>query len=80
MYQNFEQLFMFYIPLFLFSSQSLRKKYGTVYSMKVGSFKLVVADDAASSKEVLVKRSADYAGRPPFYSFLMTTLGMCILV
>ncbi|XP_078383120.1 steroid 17-alpha-hydroxylase/17,20 lyase-like [Oculina patagonica] len=57
------------------STASLRKKYGTVYSMKVGSYKLVVADDAASVKEVLVKKSADYAGRPPFYSFLMGTLG-----
>jgi len=44
--------------------------------MKVGSFKLVVAEDADSVKEVLVKKSADYAGRPPFHSFVMTTLGM----
>ncbi|KAL9961779.1 hypothetical protein ACROYT_G030798 [Oculina patagonica] len=57
------------------STASLRKKYGTLYTLKVGSFKLVVADDAESVKEVLVKKSADYAGRPPFYSFLMTTLG-----
>ena len=54
----------------------MRKKYGTVYSMKLGSFKFVVAEDADSVKEVLVKKSADYAGRPPFYSFVMTTLGM----
>ena len=54
----------------------MRKKYGTVYSMKLGSFKFVVAEDADSVKEVLVKKSADYAGRPPFYSFLMSTLGM----
>ena len=59
-------------------SQSLRKKYGTVYSLKVGSYKLVFADDVASVKEVLVKKSADYAGRPPFHTFLMTTLGMWI--
>ena len=61
----------------LFSlSPSLREKYGKLYSMKVGSFKTVVAGDAASVKEVLVKKSADYAGRPPFHSFVMTTLGM----
>ena len=54
----------------------MRKKYGFLYSMKVGSYKLVVAEDADSVKEVLVKKSADYAGRPPFYSFVMTTLGM----
>ncbi|XP_078383121.1 steroid 17-alpha-hydroxylase/17,20 lyase-like [Oculina patagonica] len=57
------------------STASLRNKYGTVYSMKVGSFKIVFADDAASVKEVLIKKSADYAGRPPFHTFLMTTLG-----
>ena len=45
--------------------------------MKVGSFKLVVAEDADSVKEVLVKRSADYAGRPPFHSYLIASLGMC---
>ena len=55
----------------------MRKKYGTVYSMKVGSFKLVVAEDADSVKEVLVKKSADYAGRPPFHSFALASLGMC---
>ena len=60
----------FFVPL-----QSIRKKYGAVYSMKVGSFKLVFAEDADSVKEVLVKRSADYAGRPPFHSFQLYTLG-----
>ena len=49
-----------------------------MYSLKVGSYKLVFADEVASVKEVLIKKSADYAGRPPFYSLLMTTLGMCI--
>ena len=58
------------------SSQSLRKKYGAVYSLKVGSFKLVVAEDADSVQEVLVKKSADYAGRPPFHSFALASLGM----
>ncbi|XP_020622991.1 steroid 17-alpha-hydroxylase/17,20 lyase-like [Orbicella faveolata] len=57
------------------ATTSMRKKYGAVYSMKVGSFKLVVAEDADSVKEVLVKKSADYAGRPPFHSLVMTTLG-----
>jgi len=56
----------------------MRKKYGAVYSMKVGSFKLVVAEDVDSVKEVLVKKSADYAGRPPFHSLVMTTLGMSV--
>ena len=43
--------------------------------MKVGSFKLVVAEDPASVKEVLVKKSADYAGRPPFHSYMIDSLG-----
>ena len=43
--------------------------------MKVGSYKCVFAEDVDSVKEVLVKKSADYAGRPPFYSLLSTTLG-----
>ena len=54
---------------------SLRKKYGYVYSMKVGSFKLFMAEDADSVKEVLVTKSADYAGRPPFHSFQLASLG-----
>lgn len=64
---------------FAFSSllQSLRKKYGKLYSLKIGSFKTIFAEDAASVKEVLVNKSVDYAGRPPFHSFQMTTLGMC---
>lgn len=55
---------------------SLRKKYGSLYSMKLGSYKIVVAEDPDSVKEVLVKKSADYAGRPPFYSFVSTTIGL----
>ena len=43
--------------------------------MKVGSFKLAVAEDADSVKEVLVNKSADYAGRPPFHSFQLSSLG-----
>ena len=46
---------------------------------KVGSFKLVVAEDADSVKEVLVKKSADYAGRTPFYSFQLVSLGTVCL-
>ena len=44
--------------------------------MKVGSFKLVVVEDADSVKEVLVNKSADYAGRPPFHSFQLSSLGI----
>ncbi|PFX25240.1 Steroid 17-alpha-hydroxylase/17,20 lyase [Stylophora pistillata] len=51
----------------------LRKKYGKVFSVKIGSFKVVIAGDTASVKELLVRKSADYAGRPPLYSFLRST-------
>lgn len=47
--------------------------------MKLGSYKFVIAEDTESVKEVLVKKSADYAGRPPFYSFLVSTMGMCFV-
>ena len=50
-----------------------------MYSMKVGSFKLVVTEDADSVKEVLVKKSADYAGRPPFHSFQLASLSTVCL-
>ena len=51
------------------------KQYGKVFSLRLGSFKVVVAASADSVKEMLVKRSADYAGRPPFHSSISGTLG-----
>ena len=53
----------------------MRKKYGSLYSLKLGDYKFVIAEDVASVKEVLVKKSADYAGRPPFHSFMRETMG-----
>ena len=44
--------------------------------MKIGSFKVVIAGDTASVKELLVRKSADYAGRPPLHSFMRSTFGM----
>ena len=44
--------------------------------MKIGSFKVVIAGDTASVKELLVQKSADYAGRPPLHSFMRSTFGM----
>ncbi|XP_022791291.1 steroid 17-alpha-hydroxylase/17,20 lyase-like isoform X2 [Stylophora pistillata] len=58
---------------FMEITASLRKKYGKVFSVKIGSFKVVIAGDTASVKELLVRKSADYAGRPPLYSFLRST-------
>ena len=51
------------------------KQYGRVFSLKLGSFKVVVAASADSVNEMLVKRSADYAGRPPLHSVSIATLG-----
>ena len=51
------------------------KQYGKVFSLRLGSYKAVVAASPESVKELLVTRSGDYAGRPPFHSFLATTLG-----
>ena len=51
------------------------KKYGKVFSLRLGAFKVVVAASGDSVKEMLVKRSADYAGRPPFHTFELMTLG-----
>ena len=51
------------------------KRYGKVFSVRMGSFKVVVAVSADSVKEVLVKRSGDYAGRPPFHMFDIITMG-----
>ena len=56
-------------------STSLMKQYGKVFSLRLGSFKVVVAASADSVKEMLVKRSADYAGRPPFHSIMVASLG-----
>ncbi|EDO43314.1 predicted protein [Nematostella vectensis] len=56
-------------------TKSLYKNYGRVFALQAGSFKTVFAASPKAVKEVLVTRSGDYAGRPPFYSFLEGTLG-----
>ena len=54
---------------------SLRKNYGRVFSLKLGSYKVVMASTPEAVKEVLVKKSADFAGRQQTYSVLAGTLG-----
>ena len=51
------------------------KKYGEVFSLRLGAFKVVVAASGDSVKEMLVKRSGDYAGRPPLHTFELVMLG-----
>ena len=55
---------------------SLRDKYNGIFSVKLGSFKAVMASSSEAVKEVLVKKSADYAGRPQMHVFYESTLGM----
>ena len=43
--------------------------------MKMGSYKFVMASTPEAVKEMLVQRSADYAGRPQTHFFLEFTLG-----
>ena len=51
------------------------KQYGKVFSLRLGSYKVVIAASSESVKEMLVTKSADYAGRPPFNSYIFATLG-----
>lgn len=55
---------------------SLRENYGSVFSLKLGSYKFVMASSPEAVKEMLVKKSTDYAGRPQTYSVKTRTLGM----
>ncbi|XP_032241688.2 steroid 17-alpha-hydroxylase/17,20 lyase [Nematostella vectensis] len=56
-------------------TNSLRKHYGGIFALQVGSWRMVFAGSPDAVREVLVKRSADYAGRPPFHSFHLETKG-----
>ena len=67
-YFNFQKI---YFALFY----SLKENYGRVFSLKMGSFKFVMASSPEAVKEMLVQRSADYAGRPQTHFFVEFTLG-----
>ena len=43
--------------------------------MKLGSFKFVIAGTPEAVKEMLVKKSVDYAGRPTTHFFYHFSLG-----
>jgi len=55
--------------------QSLTKIYGRIFSLKLGSYKVVMASTPEAVREMLVKKSADYAGRQQTYSVMAATLG-----
>ncbi|XP_067652456.1 cytochrome P450 1A1-like [Haliotis asinina] len=47
----------------------LRKKYGDVYKITLGSRQTVVLNGLYTIKQALVKQAEEFAGRPDFYSF-----------
>lgn len=54
---------------------SLRKKYGRVFSLKIGSYKVVMASTPEAIREMLATKSTDYAGRQQAYSLHEGSLG-----
>ena len=46
--------------------------------MKLGNYKFVMASTPEAVNEMLVKKSADYAGRSQTYAFYTQTLGMLL--
>ena len=54
---------------------SLRERYGKLFALKLGQWKTVIVSDPESVKEVLVKKSGDFAGRPQFWSIAMCNKG-----
>ena len=52
-----------------------RKVYGPIFSLKLGSWKTVVAGNQEAIKEILVTKSTDFAGRPQLRSFMELTFG-----
>ena len=54
---------------------SLRTTYGGVFSLKIGSYKFVMASTPEAVKELLVTKSVDFAGRPQTFSSIRRTLG-----
>ena len=65
-------LYFRYCHIFFYS---LRKTYGGLFTIKLGSWRTVVAASPESIKEVLVTKSADFAGRLLFYSISLFTFG-----
>ena len=55
--------------------RSLKIKYGGVFSMKFGSYKFVMASTPDAVREMLLKKSVEFAGRPQTYSIVTRTLG-----
>ena len=65
-----------YVSLLSDFFNSLRDNYGHVFSIKLGSYKFVMASTSEAVHELLIKKSADYAGRQQTYFFDALTLGL----
>ena len=48
---------------------ALRKVYGDVYQIRMGSCPTVVLNGIKTIRKALIKQADDFAGRPDFYSF-----------
>lgn len=55
--------------------RSLRRRYARLFSLKLGSYKFVVAGSSEAVREVLVTRSAQFGGRPKTHSLEMFSQG-----
>ncbi len=51
---------------------ALAKRYGDVFQMSIGTRKIIVVSGQRAIREALLKKGADFAGRPDFYSYRIT--------
>ena len=47
---------------------SLRQKYGSVFTVRLGCYVSVFVSSPEGAREVLMTKSKDFAGRPPLKS------------
>eukprot|EP00794_Sanderia_malayensis_P007699 gene7699-8536_t len=53
----------------------LSRKYGDVFSMYFGGWKVVIINSIEAANEALIKKAADFAGRPPSITGMETARG-----
>nr|XP_032815065.1 steroid 21-hydroxylase-like [Petromyzon marinus] len=53
----------------------LARRYGPVYSLRLGAHEMVVLNSAEVLREALIKKSADFAGRPQTYTGCAISFG-----
>ncbi|XP_041484003.1 steroid 17-alpha-hydroxylase/17,20 lyase-like [Lytechinus variegatus] len=60
--------------------KDLADKYGSVFSLKIGSTPFLVLNDVDSIREALHHRAVDFAGRPCLYSVSLMSRNNCDIV